>query len=138
MNILLHSIVTLLVALVAKQVTKDSRHVSLISGLIFALHPIHTEAVSGLVGRAELLSALFYLISLLAYLHHIHLRDICGKWQCWLSLTISLFASLLAMLAKEQGLTVLGVVLIYDVLLKTRLSYKNLSNLTQVSPIKWP
>jgi len=37
------------------------------AALLFALHPIHTEAVSNVVGRAELLSCLFMLSSLAAY-----------------------------------------------------------------------
>ena len=31
-----------------------------IAAALFAVHPIHTEAVTGIVGRAELLAALFY------------------------------------------------------------------------------
>lgn len=39
----------------------------LLSGCLFAAHPIHTEAVSGLVGRAELLAGLFYVLAVIAY-----------------------------------------------------------------------
>ena len=34
---------------------------------MFAVHPIHTEAVSGLVGRAEMLCGVFYLLALIVY-----------------------------------------------------------------------
>ena len=34
---------------------------STISALLFAVHPVHTEAVTSVVGRAELLSAVFLL-----------------------------------------------------------------------------
>jgi hypothetical protein len=34
--------------------------------LLFAVHPCHTEAVASIIGRAELLAALFVLLSLLA------------------------------------------------------------------------
>ena len=37
------------------------------SALLFAVHPVHTEAVTSVVGRAELLSAMFLLGGLLAY-----------------------------------------------------------------------
>ena len=40
---------------------------SLLAGVLFASHPIHTEAVACLVGRGEILSGLFFLLSLLAY-----------------------------------------------------------------------
>ena len=38
---------------------------ALLAALLFAVHPVHTEAVSGIVGQAELLSALFSLAALL-------------------------------------------------------------------------
>eukprot|EP00123_Amoebidium_parasiticum_P005506 comp16682_c0_seq1/m.14922 comp16682_c0_seq1/g.14922 ORF comp16682_c0_seq1/g.14922 comp16682_c0_seq1/m.14922 type:complete len:248 (-) comp16682_c0_seq1:21-764(-) len=38
-----------------------------VSGLLFAAHPIHTEAVANLVGRAELLCAFFFLAALRSY-----------------------------------------------------------------------
>ena len=41
--------------------------ISLISTLLFAIHPIHTEAVTGIVGRAELLSSIFFILTILAY-----------------------------------------------------------------------
>lgn len=41
---------------------------SLIAALIFAVHPIHTEAVTGVVGRAETLSSVFFLTALLLYI----------------------------------------------------------------------
>nr|XP_018903016.1 PREDICTED: transmembrane and TPR repeat-containing protein 2-like [Bemisia tabaci]XP_018903017.1 PREDICTED: transmembrane and TPR repeat-containing protein 2-like [Bemisia tabaci] len=43
--------------------------------LFFTVHPIHTEAVAGIVGRADLLSSIFYLFSLLSYLKHIKYRN---------------------------------------------------------------
>ena len=41
--------------------------ISLLSTLLFAIHPIHTEAVTGIVGRAELLSSIFFILTILAY-----------------------------------------------------------------------
>lgn len=38
-----------------------------LAAALFATHPIHTEAVTGLVGRAEVLAAIFYLLALFAY-----------------------------------------------------------------------
>ena len=42
----------------------------LLTGLCFAVHPVHTEAVAGVVGRADLLSGVFYLTSLLCLEKH--------------------------------------------------------------------
>uniref|UniRef100_A0A6Q2YZQ3 dolichyl-phosphate-mannose--protein mannosyltransferase n=1 Tax=Esox lucius TaxID=8010 RepID=A0A6Q2YZQ3_ESOLU len=40
---------------------------SLLAGILFAAHPIHTESVAGIVGRADLLCALFFQLSFLTY-----------------------------------------------------------------------
>jgi hypothetical protein len=40
-----------------------------IAALLFALHPVHCEAVASVVGRAELLSALFAVLAILALPH---------------------------------------------------------------------
>ena len=39
----------------------------MISALLFATHPIHAEGVASVVGRAELLCAIFCLLSFLSY-----------------------------------------------------------------------
>ncbi|XKL63682.1 hypothetical protein PGB90_006046 [Kerria lacca] len=41
-----------------------------IGSLLFAVHPIHTEAVAGIVGRADVIACIFYLSSILCYLRH--------------------------------------------------------------------
>ncbi len=54
-NILLHALVTALVVLfLARYVTTIG---ALAGGILFAVHPVHVEAVANLVGRAELLAA---------------------------------------------------------------------------------
>ena len=40
----------------------------MLAALIFAVHPIHTEAVAGIVGQAELLSAAMSILALLTYI----------------------------------------------------------------------
>ena len=62
LNILLHSLVTILVFLFFFKITKDEI-ISLFSAVIFSLHPVHVEAVSWIVGRSEVLSTLFLLLS---------------------------------------------------------------------------
>ena len=42
---------------------------SWLASLAFALHPVHTEAVAGVVGHAELLSASLSIIALLCFLN---------------------------------------------------------------------
>ncbi|XP_054720801.1 protein O-mannosyl-transferase TMTC1-like [Uloborus diversus] len=82
------------------------RDAAVIASLMFASHPIHTEAVSSIVGRADVLCCVLYLSSLIA----------CSRnslaWQ-----VVSLLCAGMALLAKEQGVTVLGVCLTYQFLL---------------------
>ncbi|CAL1262263.1 unnamed protein product [Larinioides sclopetarius] len=82
------------------------RDASLVAALMFAAHPVHTEAVSNIVGRADVLCCVLYLFALIA----------CSKnslgWQA-----MSLVCACLALFTKEQGITVLGVCLVYHLLL---------------------
>ena len=38
-----------------------------LAALLFTLHPVHTEAVASIVGRAELLSGFFFILSIILY-----------------------------------------------------------------------
>lgn len=98
-NVLLHLGVTWLLYLVARRLG-FSQPASLIAAILFAVHPIHTEAVAGVVGRAELLMSVGVLAGLL--------WGIGGR--LWLSLT----ALLLALLSKEQAVMLPVLVLLYD------------------------
>lgn len=60
-NVLLHAAVSALVLLVALEWLGLAG--ALTAGLLFAVHPIHSEAVSNVVGRAELLAALGVLLA---------------------------------------------------------------------------
>lgn len=53
-----------------------------VAGLSFAAHPIHTEAVAGVVGRADLAACNFFLLSFLLYSEHVRLRIESQKRQC--------------------------------------------------------
>ena len=65
-NVLLHSAVCYLYVLLCGVVFSEVWP-ALIAGLLFAVHPIHTEAVAGLVGRTELLSGIFYILTFLTF-----------------------------------------------------------------------
>jgi len=73
-----------------------------IAALLFAAHPIHTEAVAGIVGHAELLSAALALLALMAYMSAASKAD-WGKH--YRMLAVSMLMLFLAALAKEIGIT---------------------------------
>jgi Tfp pilus assembly protein PilF len=64
-NVGLHAAVCLLAWHFARRMTGDAAVASL-AAILFAVHPVHVEAVSNVVGRAEVLAALFLLGGLLA------------------------------------------------------------------------
>lgn len=66
MNLFLHTIVCCMLLHLTKKVF-HSVTIAWMASILFAIHPIHTEAVCGIVGRAELLCSVFYLSSLKIY-----------------------------------------------------------------------
>lgn len=93
---------------------------AILSAILFATHPIHTEAVSGIVGRADLLCALFVFVSLLSYVRAV--KEMSGTMSyrsrhTILYLLMTAGSTATAMLCKEVGITALGVCSAYDVLL---------------------
>ncbi len=63
MNVVLHAAASVLVFVVALDIL-GSVAAGLAVAAIFAVHPIHTDAVASVVGRAEVLATLFFLLAL--------------------------------------------------------------------------
>jgi tetratricopeptide (TPR) repeat protein len=92
-NVLLHAGASALVAELGRRLA--NWRVGLFAGLLFACHPIHSEAVAGLVGRAELACAVGLFGAMVLFL-----KQPMTTPRAW-----AIFAlGLLAMLSKEQGL----------------------------------
>ena len=81
--------------------------IPLLATLLFSIHPIHTEAVTGVVGRAELLSSIFFILTILAYqgstISQYKEKNTClCSWNAILRiLLVPIFVGC-AMLCKEQ------------------------------------
>lgn len=108
-NVLLNAAAALLLFLLLRKLLEDHRHgnvLAAVAAFLFAIHPLHTEAVASVVGRAELLAAAFWLA---AWLLHLHDRP--------------LFAALcfvLALLSKESAVAFFPLVLVGDYALRQR------------------
>ncbi len=61
-NVVLHAAVSALLFAVVLRLGRDAT-TALLAGLLFAVHPVHTEAVAGIVGRSEMLALLFTLLA---------------------------------------------------------------------------
>jgi tetratricopeptide (TPR) repeat protein len=105
-NLILHALVTLLVFALAHRLS-GSADVAAIAGALFAVHPVHSEAVTNVMGRAELLAALFGVSTLLcaaaATLASTGVRRVAWDFAALLCFS-------LALLSKESALTVLLLV----------------------------
>lgn len=68
-NIFLHALNVILVLVLVYKLRR-SRTEALVCAALFAIHPLHTEAVAWASGRKDLLSAFFFLLSVLTYLKY--------------------------------------------------------------------
>lgn len=121
-NLLLHAAVTLLLYLVLRTLLASlarGETVAFAAALLFAVHPIHTEAVTSIVGRGELLAAGFLLA---AWLSHLQDRAI-----------VALLCFALALFSKESAVVFLPLVLAGDYALgkfKSLVRYGSIVGLT--------
>jgi tetratricopeptide (TPR) repeat protein len=104
LNILIQAINAILIYHLSRKFFENLRFSSLkpaafTCALIFALHPVQTEAVTYISGRSTSLMALFYLGSLLAYVHG---RDQANRWLLHLA---SPLLFIMAVLTKETAVT---------------------------------
>ena len=88
-NVLLHALATLLVTRLMLSLTAAPWAAAL-AGILFAVHPVHVEAVAGLVGRADLMAAVFTLLALAVHDHdHRTSRSRNTLWAAALSFLAS-------------------------------------------------
>ena len=188
-NVLLHCTATGLFSVLAGSLFGAGRRLpTAVASLLFASHPIHTEvknyiklktissstkfkfsilllmkivqAVAGIVGRADVGAAIFFLLALLSYRrytllrskasqlakfkviygannngagrHHVTLVTV-RKWA-WLGTTLLMAAC--AMLTKEHGVTVLAVCAVYDLLVHSKVKVRDvIATLWQVTSV---
>jgi len=108
-NILLHAVVCVLVLVLVDSLLRD-RLLAVVSALLFATHPIHTEAVTGIVGRAEILTALFLLVALCLHAR----RYTVGGVGAAVWLPVAGAAYFCALLSKETAIVGPGLLLLVD------------------------
>ncbi|KPK78260.1 MAG: hypothetical protein AMS25_16400 [Gemmatimonas sp. SM23_52] len=106
-NVALHAGITALLALLLLQFFPW--WAALAGGAVFAVHPVHTEAVANVAGRAELLAAAFVLLACVAYVGASRRGQL--SWVVLLAISVS-YA--LAMLSKEVGVVLPALLLVLD------------------------
>ncbi|MFZ5861675.1 MAG: tetratricopeptide repeat protein [Nitrospirota bacterium] len=86
---------------------------ALVAALLWAMHPVHTQAVTYVVQRMTSLASLFYVLALIAYLN----GRLCGGRRRVLWWAASLGAGALALGSKEIAATLPFAVLLAEVCL---------------------
>lgn len=119
-NIIFHGLNTSLVFLLMVSILSSLKPPSIkpaqiliaggITSLLFALHPMHVESVAWVAERKDLLSAFFFLLSLISYLSYAsgtpHKRKI--------RFTLRLFFFVLALMSKPMAVSLPLILLLLD------------------------
>jgi protein O-mannosyl-transferase len=98
-NVFWHAAASVAVALLGRRLAGDREAAGLVAGLLFAVHPVHVEAVANVVGRAELMAGAFAVLAVYAAVAR-------GSWA-W-----SAAALALGLLCKENAAVVPGLILL--------------------------
>ena len=117
-NVALHGIVSGLVTEAAAFIWPDGTEVDVVcqilTGALFAIHPVHAEAVTNITSRGEMLMSIFFCLAFLSFAKNLppkstgQLTSIFGLYVIpWIGMGFSLFS-------KEQGATTLISLVIYD------------------------
>jgi tetratricopeptide (TPR) repeat protein len=107
-NIGLHATASVFVLLLLLRLGA-ARPGAFIGALIFAVHPVHTEAVANTVGQAELTATCFVLAACLIYSGRPDGVSLDWKRRGWIALLYAL-----ALLAKESAVVLPGLIILLD------------------------
>ncbi len=128
-NILLHSLVSLFVFLLLLEIN-GRISLAFASSLFFASHPIHTEVVSNIAGRAELLYSLFFII---AFIFFIKGGRSNGSTRA-LFFSLSLISFFISLLSKESAIVFPAVIIAYEMIMRRRDSGKEAAMRSILAP----
>jgi protein O-mannosyl-transferase len=105
-NVLLHALAVVLLFVALQQMTGALWRSAFVSA-VFAVHPLHVESVAWIAERKDVLSAVFFMLTMLAYLHYTHAPSI-GRY-----LTVVLVVAL-GLMSKPMLVTLPFVLLLLD------------------------
>src|SRR5947207_7959837 len=105
-NVLLHTIAVLLLFFVLKQMTGAFWPSAFVASL-FAIHPLHVESVAWVSERKDVLSAVFFMLTLGAYVRYVHKPSVARY------VTVALFFAL-GLMSKPMLVTLPFVLLLLD------------------------
>jgi hypothetical protein len=134
-NVILHGLVSILLFFITIMLLGDTRGDAMkqsrrdravvpafACAAIFAAHPVHTDAVSSVVGRAEVLSGLFFLLALGSFSVFSGRNFDCPRVGMFLAMVFTACA----MFSKEQGIAALPICAAYNILFVYRIDPSNI------------
>ncbi len=104
----------------------NDKILSLFTGLLFVAHPIHTEAVCYISGRADPLALVFILLSFIFYVKSINSKSI-------LIYLLMAFSFLSALLSRESSLILPLLLLLYHSAFKVKIKAREYSTICAIA-----
>jgi protein O-mannosyl-transferase len=114
-NLALHWLNAILLYALARRLLGLASTTSLAVALLFALHPVATESVTNVVGRADLLAAASVFSGLLLYHRAVSSARGAGRLLSFVAFAWVLFFGLLC---KESALVLVAGVVLYDLIFR--------------------
>jgi tetratricopeptide (TPR) repeat protein len=105
-NVLFHTIGVVLLFVVLQQMTGALWRSAFVAA-VFAIHPLHVESVAWVAERKDVLSGVFFMLTLLAYVHYVRAPS------TWRYLTVA-FVFALGLMSKPMLVTLPFVLLLLD------------------------
>lgn len=109
-NVVIHAAAAILLFLALLAMTNMVWRSALVAAL-FAVHPLHVESVAWVAERKDVLSGLFFMLSLLAYARYVRRPERPFAWGDYLAVLLS---AALAMMSKPMVVTLPCVLLLLD------------------------
>ncbi|NQT22131.1 MAG: tetratricopeptide repeat protein [Candidatus Omnitrophica bacterium] len=128
-NVILHSLTAAVLFLFIFYITNNI-FVSFFTGILFGVHPINTQAVTYIAGRADSLYSLFFLLALVLYVRFCNSVALSKKNVKLYLLSLLFFA--FALLSKELSIILPLILLTYlYILLKGRITTRKFNFLVK-------
>jgi tetratricopeptide (TPR) repeat protein len=115
-NLLVHICNAIIVFLLILSL-RESRAAAFVAALLFAIHPLRVESVAWIAERKDVLSAFFYLLSLLLYVKFLRKKNLRYYLLCFFSLVM-------ALLSKPMAVSQPFVLLLFDYLANRRITLR--------------
>ena len=105
-NVLLHTLAAILLFLALQQMTEAAWRSAFVAA-IFAIHPLRVESVAWIAERKDVLSGVFFMLTLLAYVYYVRLPR-AGRYL------VVVFAFACGLMSKPMLVTLPFVLLLLD------------------------